>query len=366
MGFYLRKSISVGPLRFNLSKSGVGVSAGVRGFRVGTGPRGNYIHMGRGGLYYRATLPSAGSVAGAHRRPPPHPLPPLPEGASSTHEPLREIDSAHASRIVDSSSKALLDEINQKRQRVLVWPIVLTTAGIALILAFAMQASPWLKFLIAGGGLVGGGYASIKDRLAKTVVMFYEFDREMEAAYEQLHSKALQLAGCARVWHIEASGRVLDRKYHAGAGNLVRRKATFIRRAEPPYLKCNVETVAIGVGRQVLHFFPDRVLIYAPEGVGGVDYRHLAIYVDETNVIESEGVPSDTRVVGHTWRYVNKNGGPDRRFKDNPQIPICRYTELTIHSPSGINELLQLSRPGLGKTFAEAIRHLARVTPGSG
>jgi hypothetical protein len=29
MGFYLRKSVSVGPLRFNLSKSGVGVSAGV-------------------------------------------------------------------------------------------------------------------------------------------------------------------------------------------------------------------------------------------------------------------------------------------------------------------------------------------------
>ena len=37
-----------GPFRFNLSKSGLGVSAGVPGFRVGTGPRGNYVHMGRG------------------------------------------------------------------------------------------------------------------------------------------------------------------------------------------------------------------------------------------------------------------------------------------------------------------------------
>ena len=35
MGFYLRKSVSVGPFRFNLSGSGVGVSAGIRGFRVG-------------------------------------------------------------------------------------------------------------------------------------------------------------------------------------------------------------------------------------------------------------------------------------------------------------------------------------------
>ncbi|QOK83482.1 DUF4236 domain-containing protein [Ralstonia solanacearum] len=48
MGFYVRQSVKVGPLRFNFSKSGVGVSTGVKGIRIGTGPRGNYIHMGRG------------------------------------------------------------------------------------------------------------------------------------------------------------------------------------------------------------------------------------------------------------------------------------------------------------------------------
>src|SRR6266516_2466341 len=62
MGFYLRKSISVGPLRFNLSTSGIGVSAGVKGLRFGVGPRGNYVHMGRGGLYYRATIPPSSSA----------------------------------------------------------------------------------------------------------------------------------------------------------------------------------------------------------------------------------------------------------------------------------------------------------------
>jgi hypothetical protein len=32
MGFYVRKSITVGPFRFNLSGSGVSVSTGVRGW----------------------------------------------------------------------------------------------------------------------------------------------------------------------------------------------------------------------------------------------------------------------------------------------------------------------------------------------
>src|SRR5258706_15819405 len=58
MGFYLRKSVAVGPFRFDLSGSGVGMSVGVRGLRLGTGPRGNYVRIGRGGVYYQQTLGS--------------------------------------------------------------------------------------------------------------------------------------------------------------------------------------------------------------------------------------------------------------------------------------------------------------------
>ena len=56
MGWYLRKSLNLGPTRINLSKSGLGMSAGVTGLRVGTGPRGKYLHAGREGLYYRTSL----------------------------------------------------------------------------------------------------------------------------------------------------------------------------------------------------------------------------------------------------------------------------------------------------------------------
>ena len=59
MGFYLRKSFRAGPIRFNLSKSGIGVSAGVTGARLGMSSTGGaYVHGGRGGLYYRKSLGS--------------------------------------------------------------------------------------------------------------------------------------------------------------------------------------------------------------------------------------------------------------------------------------------------------------------
>ena len=39
-----------------------------------------------------------------------------------------------------------------------------------------------------------------------------------------------------------------------------------------------------------------------------------------------------------------KNGGPDRRFKDNYEIPVCLYGELKIKSNSGMFFFLMTSK----------------------
>lgn len=52
MGFNFRKSINAGPFRVNLSKSGVGVSAGVKGFRV--------TKKAGGGVRTTASIPGTG------------------------------------------------------------------------------------------------------------------------------------------------------------------------------------------------------------------------------------------------------------------------------------------------------------------
>jgi hypothetical protein len=359
MGFYLRKSISVGPLRFNFSKSGIGVSAGIKGLRFGAGPRGNYVHMGRGGLYYRATIPSS-SPSQPRFRPANSIDPVIPSG---THAPLEEIESVHISQIADSSSQELLSELNQKRNKMRLWPIAAT---VSVLIFFAGLSSAWPNWLLLAtlvAGLALTYVAFSHDTLAKTVVLFYDFDPEMEEAYGQLHSAAEKIAGCAAAWHIEAQGDVYDRKYHAGASSLVRRKKTFVRKAEPPYVKSNIETIAMGVGRQTLHFFPDRVLIYDSNGVGAVGYQELGINVRPSRFIENGALPRDAKVVDRTWKYVNKSGEADRRFKDNRELPICLYDEISLSSQTGLNEVLQISRCEIAGAFAEAISALARRIP---
>src|SRR5438045_1299387 len=134
MGFYLRKSVSVGPLRFNLSKSGVGVSAGVKGFRVGAGPRGNYVHMGRNGIYYRATLPS-GAPPGWPRSTPAAPAlpPPVPS------ETLMPIESGSVEQMVDALSSELLVELNAKQQRWRIAPWMF--GGFVVLAVFGITAA---------------------------------------------------------------------------------------------------------------------------------------------------------------------------------------------------------------------------------
>lgn len=57
MSLFFRRTLRLGPICLNFSKSGVGVSAGVTGLRVGVDARGRkYLAAGRGGLYYHQTL----------------------------------------------------------------------------------------------------------------------------------------------------------------------------------------------------------------------------------------------------------------------------------------------------------------------
>lgn len=44
---------------------------------------------------------------------------------------------------------------------------------------------------------------------------------------------------------------------------------------------------------------------------------------------------------------VNKSGGPDRRFKNNRELPICLYGEIELRSESGLNTVLMFSNADL-------------------
>lgn len=142
----------------------------------------------------------------------------------------------------------------------------------------------------------------------------------------------------------------------------MQRNVTTLRTSPPPYIQTNVPVLTLGAGRQTLYFLPDRLLVYDTAGIGAISYHTLDLSVTSQRFIEEGGAPSDATVVGHTWRYVNRNGGPDRRFSNNPQFPVCLYDELHLRTASGLNEIFHLSKAGVCQGFASAVQSLVSAT----
>jgi hypothetical protein len=228
MGFYIRKALSVGPFRFNLSKSGLGVSVGIKGLRLGAGPRGNYVHMGREGLYFRKSLHSPGASLPARRRL----VEPETSRESLDHEnlsasvgPMHEIESGPVEQMVDASSAELLRELNEKKRKTRILPPTIAASLVgALILLFSKTVPNWVVVAFVFFAAVLCWLARVKDDLRKTTVVLYDLEPDVEAAYAMLHEAFQRLRSCSKIWHIEARGAVKDSKYHAGATGIVQRK----------------------------------------------------------------------------------------------------------------------------------------------
>ena len=81
--------------------------------------------------------------------------------------------------------------------------------------------------------------------------------------------------------------------------------------------------------------------------IGALSYLDIESSAQRTRFVESESVPNDAQIVGKTWKYVNKSGGPDKRFKENRELPVCLYGELALKSPSGLNTGILFSNPNI-------------------
>jgi hypothetical protein len=368
MGFYFRKSARFGPFRVNFSTSGVGVSIGIPGFRIGTGPRGNYVQAGAHGFYYRATLSSARPprvVPGSNRQPIPAQQPENYESEPDhTLAAFRAIESGGVEQMVDSSSGALLQEIRSKHSRFLWWRVS-ASLGVALAVLIWSNAAPvWACWVVVALASCATLLTYRWDLQRKLTVLHYGLNSFVTDAFTAMTEACTKLQACQGIWHLKGRAEVLDRKYHAGAAHLVSRAAAAVGRQLPPFMISNIDPVTFALSKITLYCFPDRILVYRDNDVGAIAYEGLGCESNDSRFIEDGAPPSDAKVVGHTWRYVNKSGGPDRRFNNNRQLAICEYDELTLRSGSGLNEILQLSRATVAASFVSAAKALTSAGRG--
>jgi DNA polymerase III subunit epsilon len=343
MSFYLRKSVKAGPFRMNLSKSGVGVSAGVPGFRVGSGPRGNYVRIGAGGVYYRSTQPPAAPPAETWFPPPPAPV---------GEVLLEDVTGASASELVPGGPGEIVEQLKRAASRWLLWPWA------AVLLLVVLAASPIAGAVLLVPGLPGVIWLWFNDRARRTVVAFYDVNDSAVGWFQGLLDAAEGLARNQGLWRINAEGNVQSSyqyKVNAGATTIVSRSTATASQSPPPHLATNIAVPSITAGRSGLYFLPDRVLIKDAKRYSDISYAELSAQATPMRFTESGRVPGDAQQIDTTWQYVNVRGGPDRRFKDNRQYPVMLYGELRLTSPGGLHWIVQCSQPACAEGLAEAL-----------
>jgi hypothetical protein len=272
---------------------------------------------------------------------------------------VTEIESGSVSEMVDSTSADLLAEIREKCRLWRRAPLA-AAFGSFLCLILLVAGPQWVTALFALALVASVAWLNRRDRLRRTVVLFFDLDPEMETAYEAVHTSFDWLATSQALWHLQAEGTT-PWKTSGGATKAVRRQRIRALKTAPRGIETNIAVPSLAVGRQTLYFFPDRILVLDGSEVGAVGYEQLVVEASAVRFVEEESVPSDTTVVGSTWKYVNKKGGPDRRFKDNRELPIAIYGEVHLKSATGLNEALQVSRKNASEHFAVGLRLFAAM-----
>ena len=175
----------------------------------------------------------------------------------------------------------------------------------------------------------------------------YTIEEDQQLLVDGRINPMIRITECSKVWRIMQTSKVIDKKYSLGASNTVDRKACQTSTKAPFPFKANLQVAAFKAGNETLLFLPDKLFVIQGNKIGALNYSDVTLDAYASRFVESEGVPKDSEIVGHTWKYVNKSGGPDRRFKDNRQLPICLYGKLELKSNSGLNTVIMFSNPNV-------------------
>lgn len=354
MGLRYRKSINLGGgFRVNFSKSGMGYSWGTKGYRV--------THKAGGGVRRTSSIPGTGiswvddskkgrkrntnyNRAGQMRQT----KQTQPSVVSADGPVLYQSSDADTAQMVNDNTKDFLDAVKKFSGIRLLF---LWLLWIGIIFAAAAPA----MLILTVCSIVGLIVMHSKYRIS----VDDDFD-EYGSSCVSLMSSAMQaFSSCNKTWQINTVTANSSLKTNAGSAESVTRKQVSFSKKTPFFIKTNATCYYAKLMHSKVFLLPDRMVIKGRKGWGMIKYDDLNLSVENQVFIESQEVPKDADVIGYTWQFVNKNGSPDKRYKNNRQLPKCRYGKVSVSAGQAMSAIFYLSNISKAKEFAENTSELA-------
>jgi hypothetical protein len=365
MAWSYRKRIKIIPgVHLNFSKSGISTSIGIKGAGVTFGKNGTYVHSSVPGLglYNRQKL-SDGNAS------------PNPQNYDQLTQSTDNIFSADIQLITSQDMQGIKEAIIAAHaQRV---DLEKDLASIKVSLS-SSKFKLSLSYLLLYGLIKKSISENIKSDISAKkeailqlgeqinncyVALDIEFDPEIKEKYDRVVECFKKLSASMKIWDVTSANPQDRLATRSAASTVVNKREVKFGIKSLPDLKSKFETLWLkNANGADLYFYPNFIVMYSNQkqfaliGLHEIDFYHNAV-----SFIEAGTVPSDSKIIDKTWAKVNKNGTPDKRFKDNYQIPIVRYGDMSLNTNTGLNEQYEFSNYESSAEFATAFKEYQQI-----
>ena len=195
----------------------------------------------------------------------------------------------------------------------------------------------------------------IESNLQKCKVLVdCQFDTENKKNYNNLIQHFNSLSKSKKIWDITSQTWNDGTRDRSHATSLIDRRESFFNIDSLDLIETNASMMFFkNKNGNDFYIGPSFLISYGgANDIKIVDIDDVSVEFGSTNFIETSAVPSDAKILSYTWKYMNKNGGPDKRYNDNYKIPLVNYAELEFKSNKiKLLEKYQISNIDLTKKF---------------
>lgn len=369
MAWSFRRRIKIIPgVHLNFSKSGISTSIGVKGASVTLGKNGTYLNAGIPGLgiYSRQKL-------GANKAPTADNVPVQDYGPEivpvySPNRPVGNIFSADPQEITSQDMQGVKETILTAHEQ----RLSLSTDLQDVKKSLAKSKKRLLFSYVFLYGIIKKLIAQkikedisnqkeaidqIQEQIEKSAVeLDFEFDDDLLRGYINVLESFKKLCSSNKIWDVTSAydqDRVITR---SAASVIVSKKEVRLDLKEIPDIKANFNPLYFQNGNGAdIYFYPNFVIVYSSkEKFAIIGLNELRLTFTSVRFVETGIVPTDSKIIDRTWAKVNKNGTPDKRFKDNYEIPIVRYGNIALQTSTGLNEEYEFSNYEFAEAFSSA------------
>lgn len=183
-----------------------------------------------------------------------------------------------------------------------------------------------------------------------------ELPAAVEQSFHRLADEFSKMSGSRKIWDTvgaRATHRVVER---TSANRVIERKEVRFQLDKCDLLESDWRAPRFGNanGGDIFLYPAFAIYFVTAESFALLEYKDIQLNFSAIQFQEHEGVPADSQVVATTWHKTNKDGSPDKRFKDNFSIPVARYGQLVFKSSTGMNEEYMVSNFTATAEFAQA------------